>query len=85
MNMTKPDFLYNQGMKVLMYSKLGSIQNNIGWHRGGINIAYYKNQIQRRGTSYYTLTFTIETKFFDDEIYIATDYPYMIAVQKRSD
>ena len=74
--MTKPDFLYNQGIKIMMYSVMESDQCKVGWHREGTDIAYYKNQIQRKGAAYYTLTFTIESKYSGDEIYLATDIPY---------
>ena len=63
MNMVKPDFLYNQGMKILAYSTRGAVEDGIGWRRDGTAIAYYKNAIQRRGSfNYYTLTFTITAK-----------------------
>ncbi len=62
MNMTKPDFLYNQGMKVLLYSELDAQQNSAGWRRAGTSIAYYRNGVQRKGTNYYTLTFSLTSK-----------------------
>jgi len=60
--MTKPDFLYSQGMKILVFSTQSFIQHSLGWHRGGTSIAYFRNQIQRKGTTYHTLTFTIESQ-----------------------
>lgn len=72
--MVKPDFLYNQGMKIMTYSLKSEAMNHKGWSRDGKHIAYYKNSIQRKtgnitiptgsnslcGTNYYyTLTFTI--------------------------
>ena len=74
--MTKPDSLYNQGMKLLLHSKIASQRRNIEWYRGGRFISYYKNKIQRKGFTFYTLTFTIDSKYNNDEIYIAADYPY---------
>ena len=76
MNMTKPDSLYNQGMKLLLHSKIASQRRNIEWYRGGRCISYYRNQVQRKGFTFYTLTFTIDSKYNNDEIYIAADYPY---------
>ena len=60
--MTKPDFLYNQGMKILQYSSIQAQSEGIGWQREGSMIAYYKNGIQKKGATYYTLTFSITTK-----------------------
>lgn len=57
--MTKPDFLYNQGMKILQYSEL---DKDNSWQRTGTSIAYYKNSIPKKEGNYYTLTFTITTK-----------------------
>ena len=74
--MAKPDSLYNKGMKVLMYSKIGEVKEKQGWHRVGQTIAYYHNQIVRKGSGYYTLTFTVESKYEKDEVYISADYPY---------
>ncbi len=59
MNMLKPDFLYNQGMKILVYSTKRAEQLGASWRREGTRIAYFKNSIRRRGVSYYTLTFTL--------------------------
>jgi hypothetical protein len=63
LNMLKPDFLYNQGMKILIYSNKDANENSFGWKRDGSSIAYYKNAIQHRpGFNFYTLTFTITAK-----------------------
>ena len=59
MNMLKSDSLYNQGMKVLIYSTKRADFMNISWRREGTNIAYYKNCIKRIRTHYYTLSFEI--------------------------
>jgi len=77
--MIKANFLYNQGMKVAVYSHMQAARYNLGWRKEGTDIAYYKNQILCKPFScfpYYTLTFTIEPKFSGDEIYIAADHPY---------
>ncbi|KAG5685061.1 hypothetical protein PVAND_014262 [Polypedilum vanderplanki] len=43
-NLTKPDSLYKEGMRPLMYSTADATNNNIGWRRCGENIAYYRNE-----------------------------------------
>jgi hypothetical protein len=60
--MTKPDFLFNKGMRILLYSETKSKVEGASWERAGTSIAYYKNAIQRRRGTYYTLTFTIRCK-----------------------
>ena len=40
-NYVKPESLYNEGMKMLMYSKKESDENGIGWFRGGKDILYF--------------------------------------------
>ncbi|EAS03740.2 zinc carboxypeptidase family protein (macronuclear) [Tetrahymena thermophila SB210] len=65
LNFCKSDSLFNQGMKVLVYSKIQAISQNKGWHRSGENISYYKNNFIRKQncqppTS--TTTYFAETK-----------------------
>jgi cytosolic carboxypeptidase protein 2/3 len=42
-NLTKPDSLYKEGMRPLMYSTTDATNNNVGWQRCGDNIAYFRN------------------------------------------
>lgn len=42
-NLTKPDSLYKEGMRPLMYSTLDAEYNHLGWQRCGENIAYFRN------------------------------------------
>ncbi|CAO1376261.1 unnamed protein product [Diamesa serratosioi] len=42
-NLTKPDSLYKEGMRPLMYSTTDATNSNIGWKRCGDNISYYRN------------------------------------------
>ncbi|CAO1409928.1 unnamed protein product [Diamesa tonsa] len=42
-NLTKPDSLYKEGMRPLMYSTTDATNSNIGWKRCGENISYYRN------------------------------------------
>jgi hypothetical protein len=80
LNLCKPDSLYNDGMKVLVYSEKNSLAKDIGWHRGGDKIAYYQNGIRKEGQkvfkSLYTLTFSYEFEYDNDNVYFAYCYPY---------
>ena len=65
-NLTKPDSLFNLGMRPVMYSCTDAAQKNIGWMRSGAEISYYSNSFQRNNQAgegvncYYTLSFTLE-------------------------
>lgn len=74
-NVIKPDSLYNQGMKPLLYSEMNA-KSGIGWVRCGQDICYYQNNIRRKGGYYYTLTFTVEFPHNNDTCYLAYCYPY---------
>jgi hypothetical protein len=41
LNHTKPDSLFNFGMKVLIYSEQQNKVDGTGWHRDGRDIAYF--------------------------------------------
>lgn len=77
-NFFKPDSLYNLGMKPLVYSSKKAERDKIGWYRGGEDICYYQNSTKRKNSSgfMYTLSFTIEFPFNDDEVYLAHCFPY---------
>lgn len=80
LNLSKPDSLFNEGMKILIYSEKQSEDKDIGWFRGGTKISYYANGIRKdpnkRFKSYYTLTFSYEFQYDDDIVYFAYCYPY---------
>lgn len=80
LNLCKPDSLYNEGMKVLIYSEKFAAVKDIGWHRGGQKIAYYPNGVRKEGSkgfkTMYTMTFSYEFEFDDDIVYFAYCYPY---------
>lgn len=80
LNLCKPDSLYNEGMKVLIYSEKHAREKDVGWHRGGTKTAYYANGIRKDGTrgfrTLYTMTFTYEFEYDDDNVYFAYCYPY---------
>lgn len=92
LNLSKPDSLFNEGMKVLVYSEKHSECKDIGWHRAGSKIAYYHNGIKKdekkkqqvaagasptnAGKTLYTMTFTYDFQYDDDTVYFAYCYPY---------
>lgn len=47
LNLCKPDSLYNDGMKILVYSDRMFEEKEIGWHRAGQQIGYYANGLKR--------------------------------------
>lgn len=80
LNLCKPDSLYNEGMKVLIYSEKHAKEKNIGWYRGGTKTSYYANGIKKEGSksfrTLYTMTFCYEFDYDDDDVYFAYCYPY---------
>lgn len=86
MNFTKPDSLFNFGMRVSCYSEKmaqgtnedGS--NGRGWYRGGDRISYYGNGIKKdtvySSCGYYTLSFSYKFQHDDDTVYFAFCFPY---------
>ncbi|CAG4941108.1 unnamed protein product [Colias eurytheme] len=78
-NLSKPESLYNEGMRPLLYSTKDAQLHSIGWRRCGDNIAYYKNDPtceEEEQFPSYTLTFNIEFPHSDDAVYVAHCYPY---------
>ncbi|CAK1551904.1 unnamed protein product [Leptosia nina] len=78
-NLSKPDSLYNEGMRPLLYSTKDAQLHSIGWRRCGDNIAYYRNDPtceEEEQYPSYTLTFNIEFPHSDDAVYVAHCYPY---------
>jgi len=77
-NFFKPDSLYNQGMKPLIYSTKKAEKDGVGWYRGGEDICYYQNSTKKKsGTGFmFSLSFTIEFPFDNDEVYLAHCFPY---------
>lgn len=81
LNHTKPDSLYNYGMRMLVSSDK---HFDGKWCRAGRDIEYYQNNFRKEGAPsksmfYYTLTFTYD--FMEDEtVYFAYCYPYTHAM-----
>ena len=76
-NLVKPDSLYNEGMRVAMYSQKDVKVTGVGWRRVGSDISYFQNQSKRRnGAFHYTLTYTLQFPYEGDTAYFAHCFPY---------
>jgi hypothetical protein len=81
-NLTKPDSLFNLGMRPVVYSCQDATSKGAGWVRSGSDISYYSNSFMRNNTAgegqscYYTLSFTIEFGNPKDTVLIAYSYPF---------
>jgi Zinc carboxypeptidase. len=71
-NFSKPGSLYNSGMKVMINS------NNSNWFRGGEDILYFPNGVKKnkKGKSYYTMSFAYSFINDNDTVYFAYSCPY---------
>ena len=73
-NFTKPDSLYNYGMKPLCYNTVD------GWKRIGKGITYFANQLklytEKKNKQFYTLSFTFELCHNSIVNYFAACFPY---------
>lgn len=80
LNYSKPDSLFNYGMKITVYSDKKSEKKSVGWHKAGEDIRYFINGIRKDVTyyskSYYTATFTYQFEYDDDIVYFAYSVPY---------
>jgi hypothetical protein len=84
--MCKGDSLYNEGMKLLVYSEQTRKDSGLGWHRSGNDISYCQNHFRRELGDYmegvrhhYTLRFTYKFSRDNDTVYFANSYPYTFA------
>ena len=87
-NLTKPDSLFNMGMKPVVYSVQDAATKGAGWLRSGNDISYYANSYARNNNAgegfacYFTLSFTIEFHHAKDTVLIAYSYPYTVSDYK---
>ncbi|BFZ04187.1 hypothetical protein BsWGS_07225 [Bradybaena similaris] len=79
-NFMKPESLYNDGMRPVVYSEKDAALHKIGWVRGGHDIKYYKNNLRYEAgkvdRSYYSLTWTTRFTHDHDTVYFSHCYPY---------
>ncbi len=47
-NFIKPDSLFSEGMKPLIYSKKDADLHGISWHRAGEDIVYYPTPLKQK-------------------------------------
>ena len=80
MNYSKPDSLFNYGMKVSVYSEKKAEKKGVGWYKDCEDIRYYQNNIRKDVTyyskSYYSLTFCYNFEYDSDTVYFAYSVPY---------
>ncbi|OMJ82159.1 hypothetical protein SteCoe_17237 [Stentor coeruleus] len=81
LNFAKSDSLYNEGMKVLVYSMKATEKKNMGWTREGYNLKYYPNGIGKDTStslkSFYSLTFTYKFVYSKDRVFFAYSLPFL--------
>ncbi|XP_077989987.1 uncharacterized protein LOC144444443 isoform X3 [Glandiceps talaboti] len=81
-NLLKRDSLYNHGMRPLVYSEKGAVENGTGWIRTGHHISYSrnynltKNPLLHPEMVYYVLEWQMEFPHDNDTCYFAHCYPY---------
>ena len=84
-NFTKPDSLFNLGMRPVVYSAHDAKHKGVGWVRAGTDISYRGNSFSRNNTAgeglttYYTLSFTLEFQHPKDTVLVAYSYPYTVS------
>lgn len=81
LNYSKGDSMFNYGMKIAIYSQKKADNAGVGWHRGGTDISYFKNNIRKDYiyTKYfYTATFTHTFEYDDDTVFFSYSYPYTL-------
>lgn len=80
LNFSKPDSLFNLGMKVSIYSEKTYKDKETGWFKGATDISYYANGIKKdsmyTSKPYYSLSFTHEFEHSDDTVFFAYSLPY---------
>ena len=76
LNFLKSKSLFNEGMKVLIFSEKKLENEGIGWYRSGEDIAYFQNNYRRESMTnyqrcYHTFTFTYKFDYDFDTVYFA--------------
>ena len=81
-NMLRKKCIYSHGLKIMTYSTMASMKENLGWHRAGTNTMYYPNNLyvfnSNNGTrrNLHSLSFDYEFKYDNDMVYFANCLPY---------
>ena len=81
-NMLRKKCIYSHGLKIMVYSTMASMKENIGWQRDCTNIMYYPNNLyvfnSNNGTrrNLHSLSFDYIFKYDNDIVYFANCLPY---------
>ena len=82
-NMLRKTCLYNHGLKIMTYSTMAAIKENLGWHRDCYNSIYYPNNLYvynnnnaSKRRNLHSLSFDYEFKYDNDTVYFANCIPY---------
>lgn len=84
-NFQKSGSLFNEGMRVSVFSEQLFARTSRGWFKGGDDLKYSKNHIQRSPDKFhFTLSFTYTfTADDDDVVYFAYSIPYTLTQLNR--
>ena len=81
-NMLRKKCIYNHGLKIMTYSTMSAMKENIGWHRDCYNSIYYVNNLYVYNTNsdkkrnLHSLSFDYEFQYDNDTVYFANCLPY---------
>ena len=81
-NMLRKKCIYSHGLKIMTYSSMAALKENLGWHRAVTNTMYYPNNLyvfnSNNGTrrNLHSLSFDYEFKYDNDIVYFANCLPY---------
>ena len=82
-NMLRKTCLYNHGFKIMTYSTMAAVKENLGWNRDCYNSIYYPNNLYvynnnnvSKKRNLHSLSFDYEFKYDNDTVYFANCIPY---------